>query len=232
MPRIRSDAAEVAAKKILDMINDHKLVTGDSVSDMELSRDFEMSRTPIREGIITLIEAGVLERTRTKVVVKSVTMDDVIEILDVRDAIERKTIEIIFERDLLTEEKIQKLQCSEDMLAKNIKEGNFDANFNSDTEFHQTLISFAENQRFVDIYNRLSLQFSRLRWMTMLTPSRYVETKSEHQVIIDTLKTGDMDKSIKAANSHIIKTKENYNEILTSSYWNHIADEIKRMKQS
>ena len=232
MPRIRSDAADIATTQIIKMITDHQLVTGDSVSDMELSKQFNMSRTPIREAMITLIESGILERTRTKVVVKAVTMEDVIEILDVRDAIENKAIDIIFDNKYFNEEKLNILLEVQKKLDENISNGNYDANFKADRTFHQTLISFAGNQRFVDIYKRISLQFSRLRWLTTLTPNRYEETKLEHNNIIEALKSGDKEKCKNYAHYHIVKTKENYQQILNSPYWNHIADEIKRMKNT
>ena len=73
MPRVRGEAVNLATNYILKKIENYELSAGDIVSDLELSKEFDMSRTPIREAIMSLIDSGILERTATKVVVKSIT---------------------------------------------------------------------------------------------------------------------------------------------------------------
>ena len=78
MSRVRGSIVAIATQKILEKIENYELLTGDIVSDLELSKEFEMSRTPIREAIMSLLDCGILERTQTKVVVKTITLSDIV----------------------------------------------------------------------------------------------------------------------------------------------------------
>jgi len=52
MARKRGDSVSTAAFKILQKINEYELISGETVSDLELSKEFNMSRTPVREAIV------------------------------------------------------------------------------------------------------------------------------------------------------------------------------------
>lgn len=71
MPRLKGNASDTALKKIVQKINDYELSSGEIVSDLELSNELNISRTPVREAMQQLIDIGLLERTATKVVVRS-----------------------------------------------------------------------------------------------------------------------------------------------------------------
>lgn len=230
MPRIRSDATDIAAQKILEKIENYQLSPGAVISDLELSKEFGMSRTPVREAIMTLLDSGILERTRTKVVVKAITLQDINEILDVRDAIEQKAIQVILSNGGLTHEQLQELNTIQLQMQENIRTGNFNDNFTSDNKFHELLLTFSKNQRLLDVYQRLSLQSIRLRWFTIFTPSRYTQTIEEHDQIIHALKQRDEASASAAIRNHLTRTKNNYEEIFNNSQWKNIITAMQEMK--
>lgn len=229
MPRIQRQAVETAMQKILDKIENYKLTSGDIVSDSELAQEFEMSRTPVREAIMILIQNGLLERNRTKVVVSNITLNDIIEILDVRDAIERKAIELIVNHGGLNQEQITHLNSIQKEMQANIVNGNFTGNFHADHVFHLSLIEYSKNKRLETIYNQLTLQSQRLRWFAQITPERFVNSLQEHQVIIDALVQKNCLVAQEAIRQHLINTKENYHSILSSERWLNIAVEMRNM---
>lgn len=98
MPRIKSNAVEIATEYILSKIENYELKSEDIISDIKFAEELGMSRTPVREAIMSLIENGILERNRSKIVVKSITLKDILEIIDIRDAIEQKALELIVEK--------------------------------------------------------------------------------------------------------------------------------------
>ena len=65
--RVRSHALETAVDAIMNKINNYELLSGDVVSDAELSGELGMSRTPVREAMLQLINDGILQRTATRV---------------------------------------------------------------------------------------------------------------------------------------------------------------------
>ena len=184
MPRLKGNASDTALKKIVQKINDYELSSGEIVSDLELSNELNISRTPVREAMQQLIDIGLLERTATKVVVRSITLTDIAEIFQIREAIEIMSVKIILSRGGLNETQKLELMDIHQNLCNDISNGNFDKNFSDDTAFHEKLIEYSGNTRMEDICRRITLQSQRLRWLTLLTPSRYAGTRDEHQRII------------------------------------------------
>ena len=195
MPRVRGEAVNLATNYILKKIENYELSAGDIVSDLELSKEFDMSRTPIREAIMSLIDSGILERTATKVVVKSITLADITEILQVREAIDQKAASIIIVTGGLSAVQEKEFSAIHTELLHNITFGDFSKNFQTDELFHRKLIEYSGNSRLLDISERLSLQSQRLRWISTLTPSRYISTHNEHTAILEALFNKNAEKS-------------------------------------
>lgn len=63
---------EIATEYILSKIENYELKSEDIISDIKFAEELGMSRTPVREAIMSLIENGILERNRSKIVVKSI----------------------------------------------------------------------------------------------------------------------------------------------------------------
>ena len=227
MPRLKGNASDTALKKIVQKINDYELSSGEIVSDLELSNELNISRTPVREAMQQLIDIGLLERTATKVVVRSITLTDIVEIFQIREAIEIMSVKIILSNGGLTEAQKLELMDIHQNLCNDISNGNFDKNFSDDTAFHEKLIEYSGNSRMEDISRRISLQSQRLRWLTLLTPSRYAGTRDEHERIIQGILNQDLDSTARAIQEHLQGSLENYTQILNNNQWMKIMSELK-----
>ena len=229
MPRLKGNASDTALKKIVQKINDYELSSGEIVSDLELSNELNISRTPVREAMQQLIDIGLLERTATKVVVRSITLTDIAEIFQIREAIEIMSVKIILSRGGLNETQKLELMDIHQNLCNDISNGNFDKNFSDDTAFHEKLIEYSGNTRMEDICRRITLQSQRLRWLTLLTPSRYAGTRDEHQRIIQGILNQDLNSAARAIEEHLQGSLENYTQILNHNQWMKIMSELKNM---
>ena len=229
MPRLKGNASDTALKKIVQKINDYELSSGEIVSDLELSNELNISRTQVREAMQQLIDIGLLERTATKVVVRSITLTDIVEIFQIREAIEIMSVKIILSNGGLTEAQKLELMDIHQNLCNDISNGNFDKNFSDDTVFHEKLIEYSGNSRMEDISRRISLQSQRLRWLTLLTPSRYAGTRDEHERIIQGILNQDLDSTARAIQEHLQGSLENYTQILNNNQWMKIMSELKNM---
>ena len=229
MLRLKGNASDTALKKIVQKINDYELYSGEIVSDLELSNELNISRTPVREAMQQLIDIGLLERTATKVVVRSITLTDIVEIFQIREAIEIMSVKIILSNGGLTEAQKLELMDIHQNLCNDISNGNFDKNFSDDTAFHEKLIEYSGNSRMEDISRRISLQSQRLRWLTLLTPSRYAGTRDEHERIIQGILNQDLDSTARAIQEHLQGSLENYTQILNNNQWMKIMSELKNM---
>ena len=223
-------SVEIALNKILEKIDNYELASGDVVSDLEISKQLDISRTPIREAIRILLDNGLLEKKGSKVIVKPITLDDISEILEVREAIERMSVDIIINKNKgLSKEQLAELKDIHSKLYNDISSGDFSSNFKYDELFHTKLIEFSNNSRLLNISQRISLQGQRLRWITLLTPNRYLETIDEHEVIINGLENLNLNDTFNSISSHLENSRENYYKILSNSQWNKIAMQMQNM---
>lgn len=229
MARLKSNSSQIAFEEIKERINRYDILPGETVSDISLSKEFEMSRTPIREAIQSLIQYNLVEKQRTKFVVKAISIKDIKEILEAREAIEIQAIRSILINKKITEENIEELNNIQNLLEKSIKEKNFNANFHYDSKFHNTIIGFTSNSRLMEIMKSLSIQGERLRWISLLTPQSYDKTVNEHKQIILALTNQDLDLSMASIHNHLETAKLNYNTIVSNASWLDVILSFKQM---
>ncbi|MBS1482429.1 FCD domain-containing protein [Enterocloster citroniae] len=57
---------------------------------------------------------------------------------------------------------------------------------------------------------RITLQSQRLRWLPLLTPSRYAGTRDGHQRIVDGILNSDLKGAAQTIRNHLQSSLENY----------------------
>ncbi len=232
MARLKTTIVDDLIKTVMERVNTYTYVSGDPIPELALAEEFGVSRTPVREAIAKLIDFGVLEKNKSKVIVKAITTDDIVELLQVREAVECMALEIIIRNGGLTDEQKGNLQVINKKLSEGIARGDFEENFNQDALFHETLIEYSGNQRLKEIFQRVHIQSCRLRWLTMLTPGRYSFTIQEHEDIVNYLTCQDQEKVRASIKTHIARSQDNYLEIISGVKWVRLMSEIQNMNKS
>ncbi len=213
MARPKSDSTKIAFNTIKDRINKFDLLPGDTVSDLTLSQELNMSRTPIREAIMMLVQFNLIEKDGHKYVVKHISKDDIKELLVIRVSLESLACKLICENGGLTKEMEETIVSIEDQYLSTLKAQNYIDNFKFDALFHNTIVSFANNSRLTEIMKNISIQSERLRWLSILTPIRFENAKTEHSDILQYLKECNVEKACDKIEEHIDLTIQNYNRI-------------------
>jgi len=185
MPRMKATITNTAFEAIRKMIRHYQLQPNQVISDFELAEMLGISRTPVRDAMNRLIDYGLLEKEGSRTIVKSIQLDDVYEIFQVREAVETMAVKLIIINGGMTLEQMDQIEDNHKQLSNCINEDRFDDNFKLDAAFHHSLISCAKNSRLIEIHERMTIQGERLRWLTRLTPDRYKRTLFEHQDIIN-----------------------------------------------
>lgn len=172
------------------------------LSEIELSRIFDTSRSVIRESIIKLAEAGLVVKESYKSArVRNLTEKDVRELFDVRLALE-----------LLAIEKIEDFTYSDYTFLKQFipdYETDSFSYISLDREFHEKLISMARNDTLLSLYLRIKSQVQLvMSYMLKKYPGRKLRVNKEHLSIIDALLKGEKNSAIELMRHHIESAKE------------------------
>jgi DNA-binding GntR family transcriptional regulator len=158
------------------------------LGEVELARQLQVSRGPIREAMQRLIQEGLLRAERNRgVFVVQLSRDDVRDVYLARGAIERSAGAIVTKR--APEEALHELQLIVDRLAAST--GDWAEVVAEDLSFHQALVEAAGSVRLSRMFRTL---IAETRLCLIRLEPFYVgktELAAEHQAILDAVRSGN-----------------------------------------
>lgn len=227
MPRVKSSIVDDIFNLILERINNYSYITGDSISEISLADELHVSRTPVREALLKLIDFGLLTKEKSKVVVKSLNLYDIKEILDARLAIELMSVRLLNIRGGLTPTEAKAFNEFYAQFSQSIDDNNIEKFFMFDMEFHKMIISFSQNSRLIEFAQKLDIQSQRFRKITILTPGRHKSADKEHADIVKAFEDNNTELLNEMLTHHTECSKKNYEEILTNDTWSKMIKSLR-----
>ncbi len=168
-----------------------ELSAGSDHLESELADLLEMSRTPVREAVLTLESQGLLEmRPRKGVRILPLSPDDMNEIYDVLTELESHAAERAAEAGHSTEDLSRLAQAIDDMDAAILKE-DLDAWADADDRFHKELVVLGGNSRIEAIVSMMSDQVRRARSTTLFMRPLPTKSNADHRVVYQAIRDGD-----------------------------------------
>jgi len=186
---------------------------GQSLNIGALSRELDVSQTPLREALARLEHTGLVEREalRGYRVAPMMTRDEVQQLMAARLILEPTLAEQAALRK--TDEFIRALRATVDdfhhsaELADVETEG-FDLYWRSDDRFHMLIAAQAGN-RFLEMsYAALGGQIQRFRLFSKFGRTGARQAAPEHSLIFDALIAGDGPAAAEAMRAHVIGATE------------------------
>ena len=96
MRRKSNSQVTIAYQHIRDRIISYSLAPGTQISDNSLAKELDMSRAPIREAILLLQMDGLVQlNDQGTMIVSPLSINDVVDILHIRSALESESILLI-----------------------------------------------------------------------------------------------------------------------------------------
>ncbi|MCH3917076.1 MAG: GntR family transcriptional regulator [Spirochaetia bacterium] len=219
MARPKSDSSKIAFNTIREKINRFELMPGSTVSDLAISQELDMSRTPVREAIFKLVECHLIEREKNRFVVCPIEIEDIREILQTREAIECMAVRSIIAGGGPPERSLQELRMFASDMEACLAARHLATYFQRDGQFHVKLVELAGNVRMTDVASQMQLQGERLRCLSVLTHDRCVAILREHGQILSALEEMDLPVAEQAIRLHLTNTLRNYQYILAGKTW-------------
>lgn len=197
---------EYVTKKIL--MGEYK--EGERILESKIAEELDISRAPVREGIVELQNQGLLKYVPRKGnFITKMTSDDVREVFDIRLLLENDIIEMLINENKLSKSDFNLLtQIVDEMVDiaksdKSISERMLGIN-EKDMEFHKLLWNRSDSKRRVKILTDLFYQLKLAMIIdTELTGDLEI-TASDHYDIIRYLESGEIEECKKALKNHII----------------------------
>ncbi len=202
----RKSLKEVIYDDLKEKIVFCELLPGTPISEDEIGKEYQVSRTPVREAILQLTRENYITiEARKSTKVSKISLQEMNEIIESRLLIEPYIIRT--QNDLLGPEMIQKL---EEIMYK-FDEISLDDEkslrkfLNIDYEFHSLLVGLSNNQLLINFLQGYSSKINPAvvsdvyeKWKCRLSTA-----KNEHKEIIGLLAKGEFTNAARNLEQHI-----------------------------
>jgi len=200
-------ASDQAYDLLLAMILDLRIPPGTVVNEQRLADEIGLGRMPVREAVARLAgDRFITVMPRRGTVVTALSLDDILDMFEAREAIECGVAYIAARRasddDLAT---LRRLINAAELAREEAVAENF---LRDDHEIHQFLVHMIRNSLLQDAADRLlqhNLRFWRMYWTTH--PPQHSSMLS-HKDLLEALESRDPEAAERAMREHIFASRQ------------------------
>lgn len=186
---------------------------GEYLNEAYVASVIGAGRTPVHHAILRLRLEGMVEVIPRKgVMVRPVSLDEVLQILDVRLMLETKCIRLTATR--ADRDDIATLKAILARASEHIRSRNTEQLMLLDREFHLTLAQIAKAPVLADILRNLHERSLRFWFISLNQRHHHLAVHEQHTAIVKAIATGDADAAEKVMSNHIDATRRNFTQYL------------------
>jgi DNA-binding GntR family transcriptional regulator len=191
----------------------HRIITcafrpGDYLNEAFVSSQLNIGRTPVHQALDRLMLEGLVEvMPRKGVIVKPISLDEVMQIVEVRLLNEPHAARLAADRATASE-----LALMQAILARAdgaIATRNIEELMLVDRDFHAALAAAARNPELAEVLRRLQDRSLRFWFISLNAPGHVAEVRNEHAAILTALSSRDPARAEQATRTHIESFRRN-----------------------
>jgi len=178
-----------------------RLLPGASLDEEALARRFSVSRTPVREAMLQLIQSGLVEKKpRQGATVAKTDISDMIRLFEVMSELEGVCAKFAARR--MTADERAELSDVHSKSEKAYNANDQDAYYALSRKFHLLVINGTHNQELIEMTNRLGIKLVPYRRFQLNYPGRAESNLKDHAGILAALLAGDSDVAAELFRKH------------------------------
>lgn len=184
-----------------------KLKPGQKLTEQELCREYDVSRTPVREALRQLETDGLVENILNRgAFVVGMTEQDYEDMFELRKAYEIQAVKWAIER--ITEEEMDKLEETFEFMEFYTLRNDVDKMLTINSGFHQVIYEASHNRMLQKLLSSYQ-SFLKYKGMEAVYQDDYLTTVlEEHRAIFKAFKDGNVKEGAQAMERHINKARE------------------------
>ena len=206
VPRVRSQQAALQVfEQLRDMILSLKLAPGTALSRSELQRQFGLSSTPVRDALMRLEEAGLVE-----VFPQSGTIVSLIDVPLARQAqflrrsIEQEAVRVLAQAP--DGAVVSRLRAVIDEQSSRAKEKNLERFNEADLAFHKILYDAAGVPDLWALVRSRSGHIDRIRRLHLPIGGKATQIVRDHSAIVNAIAKGQPDRAQSELRDHLSRS--------------------------
>jgi DNA-binding GntR family transcriptional regulator len=202
----KRNGSRFAYEKIKKKILQNELDSEEKLVEDNLSRELNLSRTPIREALIMLQKEGLLARFRGRgFFIQRFSIKDVYDFYEFRNILETASIDLVVSN--VTDENINELYKVLEKAKKFIQKGKSTRALVEGLQFHIKFIEICNNDMIINSLTNCYDKLILISWSSHQIEACSQSVK-EHEKILSALEEKNSDQLRKYIHQHIINARE------------------------
>jgi phosphonate utilization transcriptional regulator len=202
-----SSLATVVQQEIERAILNGEYAPGSKLNEAALAEKMSVSRGPVREAFRTLEEVGLVRNEKNRgVFVRSIPIDEALEIFDLRAAMEELVGRLLAKN--ITPAQLKELKSLVSAMQKAVKDEDAHHYHLLNLQFHDRLVEMAGNRKLTDIYRKLIKELSLFRRLNLADSWLMPLSANEHRHIVKAIASGDAETAGHVMFTHAMESKE------------------------
>lgn len=211
-------ASSLSLRDVAYKVIKHRIITcgfkpGEYVNELAVCALLDMGRTPVHQALDRLMLEGLVEVVPRKgVIVKPISYDEVMQIIQVRLINETSGVRLAAER--ASSDEIKHLQ---DVLVRAdhwIRTGNNEQLMLLDSEFHSVIATATKNAVLADLLSKLNDRSLRFWFVSLNAPGHHANVQTQHKAILAGIKSHDASAAEEAMRAHIEAFRRNVFQLI------------------
>ena len=185
-----------------------KYPRGELLTELRLSEELGVSRTPIREAIRRLEQEDILEEAGRGVTVVGISRQDMLDMYEIRIRIEGLAAEWAAER--ISDEELGQIRDTRELQRYDIEKGgsHSDQIKNLDSQFHELVYRACGSRALTDTLLGLHKKMTKFRMASVSKHSRALQSVEEHEAILAALSAHDAAATGAAMTAHVVNARD------------------------
>ncbi len=200
---------------VKSMASSFQLKPDERINETTLAKTLDTSRTPLREALNRLAAEGLLAfKTGKGFYCRSLAPKEIMDLYEVRLAIERKTVRLACER--ATDEQIAELLAYVEQVAPDYQGTDLLHLVHIDEGFHMRIAQISGNAQLVRILENINARIHFVRWVDM--QERRKVTYGEHLAIAKAIASRDVDAALATIQQHVARRSEEITAVVREGF--------------
>ncbi|PMR67426.1 GntR family transcriptional regulator [Halomonas heilongjiangensis] len=210
----RSNAQRLRDALEDDIINGRR-APGDRLDPEALCREFEVSRTPVREAIQQLVASGLVTVSPKKgTFVARVGIEQLIEMFEVMAELEGMCGRLAARR--ISEPELDALRGALERCEAAAAAGDTDEYYYENEAFHDCIYAASHNGFLAGEARQLKQRLKPYRRLQLQVRQRMTSSLSEHRAVVEAIERGDAPGAERTLREHVLIQGERFSDFVAS----------------
>lgn len=202
-PTDRGGTVERLVQLLRDGIIRSQYAPGQRLIEADLTRDFGVSRGPLREAFRRLSAEGLLQMVPHRgAVVRRLSFSETIELFQIRTALECLAVQLAAGR-IHQDNNRARFEAAIHPIWNESPRASGATYHEENRRFHQAILDICGNRQLAELSRQLQLPLLMLQMSGVMTADMYAESVAEHRAIATAILAGDTKRAERAMRKHL-----------------------------